>query len=206
MPLLRCLENVIMYMVRPDGTCRFFYAWKDMSFYGYGQLVCPACGRMMPSFLYNEQSRSLLLEGGKEFPDLLAFTGAGEPLFLLSGYASEVLEKEKITGISGKKEVKICLEDGREAPRYFAMEIMGSIDLHFLEMRLKKKKLCHRCGQFQWNRQRIEPIVLSRDSWDGSDLCRVKSLPGFVVCSDRFAETVRKNKLRGFCLTELRWQ
>lgn len=140
-------------------------------------------------------STVLFLEGGKMYPDYLAFTGAGEQLFLLSERAVPVFEENGISGFSGKWEVTVS-----DGPRYFAMEIGGSVELDFAAMHLKKKNLCSRCGQYNWNRQRMEPVILDEASWDGSDICRVKSLPGLFACSRRFAQIVKDHGLTGFLL------
>lgn len=185
----------MLRLLQPDTNRKYRYAWKDESFLGFGQRVCSHCGRMISESRYTGDVRWLALEGGKTYPDCLAFTGAGERLFILSESAVRIFEDCGITGFSGKREVLVS-----DGPQYFAMEISGRVELDYVAMQLKKKKLCPECGQFDWNRQRMAPVILDEGSWDGCDICRVKSLPGFFSCSERFAEIVKEYKLTGFVL------
>lgn len=81
--------------------------------------------------------------------------------------------------------------------------ICGRIELDLPKMGLKKKKLCRVCGGFEWNRQRLSPLLLDASAWDGNDICRVDSIPGYVVCTDRVVALVKKQKLKGFSFRAL---
>lgn len=185
----------MLHLLQADTKRKYRYAWKDESFLGFEQQVCSFCGRMISECRYDGDIHRLILEGGNTYPDYLTFTGAGERLFLLSERAVRIFEDCGIAGFSGKREVMVS-----DGPQYFAMEISGRVELDFVTMQLKKKKLCPECGQFGWNRQRMDPVILDEGSWDGCDICRVKSLPGFFACSERFAEAVKDYKLTGFVL------
>ena len=196
----------MLYRLSPDSDRRFRYAWKDLSFAGYQKQVCAGCGRTVAERIFSSDRHSLILEGGKEFPDFLAFTGAGKQLFLLSDQAMECLHENKITGFSVVEPVTVCDERGNPvpgAPAYQHLEITGYAELDFSAMQLKKKRFCPFCGQFDWNRQRIPALIPDEASWDGSDLCRIGSMPGFMICSDRFKSVVLNNGLMGFCFKRL---
>jgi len=185
----------MLLLLQPDTNRKYRYAWKDESFLGFEQRVCVQCGRTVTEMRYDEGVHRLALEGGTVYPDYLAFTGSGERLFLLTERAVIALEESGITGFSGKREVLVL-----DGPKYFAMDICGSVELDFAAMHLKKKMLCPECGQFRWNRQRLEPVILDESTWDGADICRVKSMPGFCACTQQFADMVKKYKLTGFLL------
>lgn len=87
---------------------------------------------------------------------------------------------------------------------YFQLNICGRAELDFKAMFLKKKKYCAVCGQYEWNRQRFYPRVVDGNSWDGSDLARVVSITGWILCSDKVRKIVKKHKLKGFVFTEAR--
>ena len=87
---------------------------------------------------------------------------------------------------------------------YFQLNICGRAELDFKAMFLKKKKYCAVCGQYEWNRQRFYPRVVDGNSWDGSDLARVVSIPGWILCSDKVRKIVKKHKLKGFVFAEAR--
>ena len=70
-------------------------------------------------------------------------------------------------------------------------------------MGLKKKKRCRVCGGFEWNRQRLSPLHLDASAWDGNDLCRVDSIPGYVICTDNVVALVKKQQLKGFSFRAL---
>ncbi len=195
----------MLYRLYPDSCRRLCYAWKDISFEGYQKRICGACGRVVAEMTFNGMQHALLMEGGKEYPDFLSFTGAGKQLFLLSDRAVECLRENEITGFSNVEPVTVCDKKGEnltDAPRYWHLEITGCVDLEFSAMQLKKRRICPSCGQFDWNRQRIPALVLDESSWDGSDLCRISCIPGFTVCSDKFRATVLENALTGFAFSE----
>ena len=155
---------------------------------------------------YKAKEHRLILEGGKRYPDYLQFCGAGEPLVLLSQRAVDVFKQNAITGFSYKEAVLVCDEEGEPLPdatQYFAMEVRGRAEPDFGAMHLKRKHCCPQCGQFSWNRQRLEPLILDRDFWDGSDICRIESVPGYCICSERFQKLVEENGLTGFSFWEL---
>ena len=185
----------MLHLLQPDTNRKYRYAWKDESFLGFEQRVCSHCGRMISECRYAGDVRRLVLECGKTYPDCLAYTGAGERLFLLTERAVRIFEDCGITGFSGKREVLVL-----DGPKYFAMDICGSVELDFAAMHLKKKMLCPECGQFRWNRQRLEPVILDESTWDGADICRIRSMPGFCACTQQFADMVKKYKLTGFLL------
>lgn len=195
-----------MFLINRNSGGKFKYAWRDLSFLGFSQRPCPGCGRQNAEFCYEDGPHSLMLEGGKAYPDLLAYTGAGEQMLILSAPAVDILLAEGISGFSAKEKVMVSDVTGEilfNAPDYFLLSVGGRIELDLAAMGLKKKKLCPQCGQFEWNRQRLYPLVLDMAAWDGSDLCRVESIPGYFVCSDRFADIVKKHGLTGFSLNKL---
>ena len=87
-----------------------------------------------------------------------------------------------------------------EAPHsYYLLNINGSIDFDLKAMSLKKKNVCAACGQFDWSRQRLSIIktVFDMDAWDKSDLCRIASFPGYVVCSEKVKNIIEKHGFTG---------
>ena len=61
-----------------------------------------------------------------------------------------------------------------------------------------QEEICSSCGRFEWNRQRLYPLYLDEETWDGSDICRVESIPGYIVCTERVVDLVKRQKLKGF--------
>lgn len=194
------------YLLKPDNGRKYKYAWKDASFLGYEKTICSQCGRTVTVPTFNREAHCLILEGGIEFPDYLAFTGAGKRFFLLSERALHCLREGKISGISGGEPVKACMQNGDpidDAPKYVHLEITGQADLDHAAMQLKKKRACPACGQFEWNRQRLPAMILNTSAWDGSDICRLASIPGFIVCTDKFKAIVQNNQLKGFSFEQV---
>ena len=139
--------------------------------------------------------------GGSKYPDHLEFTGAGGAPLLLSRRAADAFRENGITGIEETVPVQTVRESGplpEGAPEYVLARVRGRIELDLPKMGLKKKKLCRVCGGFEWNRQRLSPLLLDASTWDGSDLCRIDSIPGYVICTDRVVALVKKQKLKGF--------
>lgn len=192
----------MLYWLEHDTLKKHLYAYKDMSLVGYSRSVCPQCNRQIGTPQYKETSPHLILEGGSVYPDYLQFCGAGNRLFLISEQALGIFEKNRITGYSAYQLVTsesfIRSSNTDRPPDYYCLNISGRIDLDFAAMHIKKKRVCSQCGQFEWSRMRLEPIVLDQATWDGSDLCLVDSIPGFRVCTKNLRQIIQKNKLTGF--------
>lgn len=185
------------------------YAWKDLSFLGFQRSKCPDCSRTVAATAHSSP-RCLLLEGGPKYPDYLAFCGAGEPLFVISERAASVFRANDLLGIAECVPIQVAKEENgvliplpENAPNYVMVQITGKIDLDYEKMGLKKKKVCSTCGSFEWNRQRLYPLYMDEHTWDGSDICRNQSLPGYIIFSKVAVELIKKHKLKGFCLKSL---
>ena len=192
------------YKLEAPGEGRYQYACKDMALISLKQEPCPVCGRRSGSWEYSGPHR-MVLEGGAGYPDRLPFTGAGGSPLILSSKAVQVFQEQGITGIARLTPIQTLRErEGglvplpEAAPEYLLAELDGTIELDLEKMCLKKKRLCSSCGGFDWNRQRLHPLYVDEKSWNGRDLCRVASIPGYIVCTKRVVELVRKQKLRGF--------
>ena len=199
-----CREGNRFYLLEGSGST-YQYAFRDTTLGSLEQGKCEACGRTRSRWRFSGPHR-FLLEGGPKYPDRPEFTGAGGAPLLLSRRAADVFRGSGITGIDETVPVQTEHESGplpEDAPEYVLARICGRIDLDLPKMGLKKKKLCRVCGGFEWNRQRLSPLLLDASAWDGSDLCRVDSIPGYVVCTDNVVALVKKQKLKGFSFRAL---
>ncbi len=181
---------------------KYCYAQRNLAFTGYTSSKCSNCGRsiIVPNAL--TQKSEFIIDGGKHFPDFLAYHGAGI-YFLISKKALQLFVDNRITGFDHYEEVSIHRETDMALNNdnyvYFMLSINGSIDFNLKAMTLKRKRVCPSCNQYDWNIQRLSRLktVLDMDTWDGSDLCRIKSFPGFIVCSDRLRYLVEEHNLTG---------
>lgn len=179
------------------------YAFEDISFLGYDRsFICLHCNRPVVFPKYSADKPHLLIEGAGDYPDYLQFTGVGRQMYLVSERTLELYEKNHISGYSDYYQVSITSEEQgplkTAIPRYYSLNITGSVDLDLHAMRLKKKKVCSQCGQFEWNRMRMEPMILELSTWDRSDLCALRTFPGFKLCSPKARELMINNHLKGF--------
>lgn len=202
-------ENMFYKVLDRSGKTHK-YAYKDISFLGFDENLCPHCGRTIAMMHYHGGGHKLVLEGGKEYPDLLGFHGAGKQMLIFSGKALSLFKQYNISGISDSEQIQVLEKRGSElidltgiAPDYWAVHIVGTVELDFSSMRLKKKNGCEHCGQFTWNRQRLTPLALDENTWNGHDLCRVTSIPGYVVCTSAVKRLVEEYALSGFDFTLL---
>ena len=199
-----CHERKRFYLLEGSGST-YQYAFLDTALGSLEQGKCEACGRTRSRWRFSGPHR-FLLEGGPKYPDRLEFTGAGGAPLLLARRAADVFRENGITGIGEIVPVQTEHESGplpEGAPEYVLVRICGRIELDLPKMGLKKKKLCRVCGGFEWNRQRLSPLLLDASAWDGNDICRVDSIPGYVVCTDRVVALVKKQKLKGFSFRAL---
>lgn len=186
------------------------YAYKDISFLGFKETLCSNCGRSIATMLYNSGVHQLVLEGGKKYPDLLGFHGAGKQMLILSGRTLSLFKQHNISGISGSEQIQVLEKRGSKlidstglSPDYWIVNVTGIVELDFSSMGLKKKNKCDCCGQFTWNRQRLTPLILDENTWNGYDLCRITSIPGYIICTDRVRCLVEEYSLSGFDFTLL---
>lgn len=192
----------MLYWLEHDTLKKFQYVYKDESFEGYSRSICPQCNRQIGTPHYKHKVPHLILEGGSVYPDYLQFCGAGNRLCLISGKALDIFEENGITGYSEYQLVvsESLIQGGSidRLPDYYCLNISGRIDFDFTTMHIKKKRVCPQCGQFEWSRMRLEPIFLDQNTWDGSDLCLVDSIPGFRVCTERLRKVIQEHRLTGF--------
>ena len=201
----------MLYWLDFDTDKKYLYAYKDQSLEGYNRVNCPSCNRIIASERYVENQHHLLLEGGRVYPDYLQFSGAGKRLFLLSEKSLTLFRQHDITGFEEYEQVKVEINKEFKKninldvlPRYYSIKISGEIHVDLHAMHLKRKKVCPYCQQFSWSRQRLGPIIVDLNSWDGSDICMLKEFPGFKICSEKVVQIVNSNGLTGFefCLLE----
>lgn len=202
----------LLYIIQSDSSRFNRYAFKDLSFHGYETCICESCGRPIFVVQYDGEHHELLLEGGSRYPDFLQFCGAGNRLFVVSEKMLNLLIQNGVTGFSTYTPVTIR-ESSRNglAPayspnKYYSLIISGKVDLDFQTMGLKKKRECKNCKQFEWNRKRFPKIMVDEKSWDGSDLCKVSSLPGYYVCSPKVVSIIEKAKLTGIELIQCAYE
>ena len=195
----------MFYILRSLSLNKHCYAWDNLSFIDWKRVICEKCGRPVSTAQMDEGCLKLELDGGSAYPDLLQFTGAGPRLFLLSGRALDAFTENGITGIAKAEQVSLSWISTKAKravsspiPTYYSIDIDGRIDYCFKAMFLKKKNLCDRCGQFDWNRERQPAITLDESTWTGNDLCRISSAPGFEICTQKFVDVVKSYKLTGF--------
>lgn len=196
-----------MYQINSPVSDLYYYAWCNTSFGGFQWAVCPECGRRIATMQYVSDVPHLLIEGGPQYSDYLWYTGAGVRPFLISERTLNLFEQHNVSGYDGYCLVELEFEETskviNDIPRYYALNLTGSVEFDFKQMHLKKKKLCPQCGSFEWSRTRLDPAILDMSTWDGSDLCSMKSIPGRRVCTEKVRELVKKYTLTGCVFTKI---
>ena len=181
---------------------KYCYAVKNLAFVGLKEEKCPHCGCQDATQLVFQGDDALLIDGAKSYPDFMLYGSVGLS-FIVSERVMEVFRQENITGYDEAKKVSLYRSRYRKLvkqdPNYYMINITGSIDLDLKAMSLKKKNVCPMCGSFKWSRQRLYTIdsVFDMSTWDGSDICRIKSFPGYIMISDRLKEIFEKHKFTG---------
>lgn len=181
---------------------KYCYAQKNLAFGGYTFSKCPSCGRQIAEEQPKTQQDAFVIEGGKQYPDFLYYGGAGL-YFLVSDKVMRAFEEQGVTGYDSAVQTSVyrlhndyLAEDSHS---YYLLNINGGIDFDLKAMSLKKKNVCANCGQFDWSRQRLSIIktVFNMETWDKSDLCRIVSFPGYIVCSNKVKSIVEENGFAG---------
>lgn len=138
----------------------------------------------------------MVLDGGKTYPDLLMYCSVGIRPFIISKKALDIFEANGVTGMAGA--FKVEFQNSSDDSEYYCIDISGSIDMDLKRMQLKRKRICTHCGQSDWNRKSLGKIIPNVSSWNGEDLCRIKSIPSAFVCTEKILKLVKDNKLTGF--------
>lgn len=192
-----------MYGLNIDYSERkYCYAQKNLAFGGYTFSKCPGCGRQIAEEHLKTQQDAFVIEGGKQYPDFLYYGGAGL-YFLVSDKVMRAFEEQGVAGYDSATRVSVYRlhndELAEDTHSYYLLNINGSVDFDLKAMSLKRKNLCASCDQFDWSRQRLSIIktVFNMDTWDNSDLCRIASFPGYVVCSEKVKNIIEKNGFTG---------
>ena len=181
---------------------KYCYAVENLSFVGYKREECSTCKRQIVKEKIYEGEDAFLIDGAKKFPDFMQSCGAGT-YFIVSERVMNVLRENNVSGFDEAKKVPLYRSRYRklikQEQEYYIINITGSIDLNLKAMALKRKHICPECGSFDWSRQRlyIFDSVFDMNTWDGSDICRIKSFPGYVMISDKLKEIFEEHKFTG---------
>lgn len=184
---------------------KYCYAVENIAFAGFKKEKCPNCGVIDSIDLVFQGEDALLVDGAKKYPDFMRYGSVGLT-FIISDRVMEVFKKEKITGYDTAKKVPLYRSRYgklvKQEKEYYMLNITGSVELDLKAMSLKKKNVCPLCGSFKWSRQRLYTIasVFDMSTWDGSDICRIKSFPGLIMISDRLKEIFEEHKFTGASL------
>lgn len=184
------------------STSKYCYVAENLAFAGLKKEKCPNCGCLKTKELIFQGDDALLIDGAKKYPDFMLYGSVGLA-FIISERAVEAFEREKITGYDTAKKVPLYRSRYKELIKqekeYYMLNITGTVDLDLNAMTLKKKNICSVCGNYKWNRQRLGIIdsVFDMSTWNGEDLCRIKSFPGHIVVSDRLKSAVEQHNLSG---------
>lgn len=195
----------MFFGVFPNLRGKYKYACNDLSFDTREEKVCPACGRSYAVSSFRDEPKNFVLDGGKAYPDFLSYTGPSGNMipFIISARTLKLFEENGISGfvnlckvICSVKRCSAYILD-EQAPEYYLLDFLGTIDFDFKEMHLKKTKTCSACGRFAWSRLRFGSVILDKSSWNGMDICRLASVPNVIVCTEKVEALARKNKLTG---------
>ncbi len=181
---------------------KYCYAHESLSVAKYHIDKCQNCGRNIIRELSTIQESEFILDGGKQYTDFL-FYGGGGLYFLISNRVLDAFIEHGITGYDQVSEVSLYRERKnalvKQDVSYYSANITGSIDFDLKAMALKRKNRCSYCNQFDWSRQRLAIIktVFDMDTWDKSDLCRITSFPGHIVCTEKVKDIVEEYQFSG---------
>ncbi len=194
----------MLYYISDSYTRTYWYVWRDLSYLKPKETVCNCCGRKIYEDNYDSGRHCLAVEGGSRCPDL--HTTAGLNCFpIFSEKAVDLFTQHSVSGFRVDEQVFLFKEESpdsyvelKDIPPYYKVTFEGKIDFDYPAMFLKKKKLCPVCGKYDLNRQRLYPVFLDSNSWNGDDFCSVITRPGHWYCTEKVVQLAKKHKLKGF--------
>ena len=135
----------MLFQLDYKANGKYRYVYKDQSFIKYEKRICEKCRREIASKIFaSPPLHKFILDGGKKYPDLLQFCGAGGPFLILSQMALQLLLKGNVTGITSWETVQVCNikgENEMQAPQYCIVKLDGEIELDYKKMFLKRKNV-----------------------------------------------------------------
>ena len=188
----------MFYNIKPKSNNTNIYL-SEKSGSGYTTTYCANCKRLVFKYNYGKASHHYAIVGGRDYSDCLQLVSGSIPSGLLvSKKVIQTIIEEKISGWDYYESIDIVKNEIKIEKQYFLLRISGSCDLDYSKMNLKKKNYCSLCGQYDLNRKRLGLSFIDKSSWDGSDLCSIKTTPGFLLCSSRFYELSKTKQFKGF--------
>lgn len=194
----------MFYNIKSSGTRTYWYVWNDLSNKGLNKKICNCCGRNIYFDIYQPERHCLAVEGGGRCPDLHIICDSPRfPIF--SEKAVNIFTQHCISGFRVEEQVILFKQvpggafvELKDIPNYYKVTFEGKVDFDYPAMFLKKKKICAACGQYDLNRQRLYPVFLNSESWDGKDMCSLITCPKELYCTEKVAQLAKKYKLKGF--------
>jgi len=115
-----------------------------------------------------------------------------------SEWAIRVFRKAGLTGWEVVPE-KVKLRHkklSRKVPTYYEIDVTGKGGSISHNKGVRLEFCCPECGRARYSRP-TEGISVDPKQWDGSDIFRVKEMPGHYLVSEAFAEVIRRRRVRG---------
>ena len=94
------IMNNSFYFINHSGKSKHCYISEDLTFVDFFCHSCVECGRDIPVAKYSQENHQLLIDGGKEYPDLLQFCGAGDRITVFSERTVDIFVENRISGFS----------------------------------------------------------------------------------------------------------
>ncbi len=123
---------------------------------------------------------------------------------LLTDRAYDLLKASGFTGFETKPVKAVFKRPGQQAPRLRELIVTGSGGVAPPEAGIRVTFECPACGRKKYSDCTNPARLVDVSQWDGSDFFTVAPFIGYILVTDRVAQAIRSNKIRGAVLKRLR--
>ena len=183
-----------VFHLKPEDTngTLFVYAASILPTSRLVNTSCEVCGCVSE---IPEGSFDVVVEGGRQFPDLL-YCGA-YPFLIVSARVVDDWERSNINDFSRFTVRVKDLTDAQvklsDAPEYFRIEVSGSCEVDLRRSGLALRKRCRSCGCGRIDRLAEKGYVVKARSLKGSGLFRDSILSAVIFCSSTVSDLATAN-------------
>jgi hypothetical protein len=188
----------LLYVVKADMHGRWDTEYLPSESARYGAAPpCPVCGALTGAKRWLAPLRVSLTVRG-EGPADFAFFSSGD--FLMTRSAVDVLREQGLSGLEADRSVEVAAVWGwslPDLPRYVYPELRvgPAVDVERSVIVSDRPNPCDWCGPNAADA--IGAIHIDEGTWEDVDLFVPRRLPGTVLATERFVDTVTAAGLTG---------
>jgi hypothetical protein len=120
---------------------------------------------------------------------------------MIQDHVLDLFRRSGFTGFDVKPaKARFKSPAAQSPPRLWEVVVTGWAGMASMESGITLVEHCPGCGHLNYSPCRNPASLIDRSKWDGSDFFMVWPMPGFILVTDRVAQTIHGSRLRGAVL------